>query len=49
MENYYSPELEGCLVLHDTGGFFPLLSPANNEQRFSFPGHKVGFGAIQAA
>lgn len=28
MENYYSPELEGCLVLHDIGGFFPLLSPA---------------------
>jgi len=26
--NYYLPELEGCLVLHDTGEFFPLLSPA---------------------
>ncbi|KAF2987478.1 hypothetical protein EK904_002519 [Melospiza melodia maxima] len=28
MENYYSPEPEGCLVLRGTGRFFPLLSPA---------------------
>lgn len=26
--NYYLPKLEGYLVLHDIGEFFPLLSPA---------------------